>query len=369
MKVLIVGNGHLTKTGVQYSLHREIASFVSDCVSFGMNVSYASCVTESVTLNLSNSLFPDHVHVEEIPSLSHLPLHKKLLSFPSFVYFFILLIRRYDFFYCFYPGNVSSLVVLLAILFRKKYGLYVRGELFPSKFTQFILKHASFILAVGSSIVSKICPDYQNCRDVVPMSNVFQSDTSTFLKDSFRSPLRGVFVGRVSKEKGCFDLLLAMKILRDKSIPVVMNFVGTYMPDFEEEVKSMHLEDCVTLSGLAKGADELRRHYEAADFFCLPTWTEGFPRVLYEAMSHGLPCITTMVGGIPSRMHAGENCLAINVRDPKSICDAIMTFVRYPEKMKMLSLASIKTFQYWKLFFEGQTHAKQLLKEINQLNS
>ena len=100
----------------------------------------------------------------------------------------------------------------------------------------------------------------------------------------------------------------------------------------------------------------------------MPTWTEGFPRVLYEAMSHALPCLTTMVGGIPSRMQDGKNCYALKVREANSIVAAMTRLAESPAEMARLSEASLQTFRHWKATFEGRSHAGQLYAELENLD-
>ena len=199
------------------------------------------------------------------------------------------------------------------------------------------------------------------------MSAVFGKECAAAPRTDFHQPLRGLFVGRVEAPKGVYELLEAMKVLKGRGMPVTMNFVGSYTMDFAHKVQAMNVADCVILSGLTHSNEELKKHYEEADFFCLPTWTEGFPRVLYEAMSHALPCLNTMVGGIPSRMRGGENCLALKARDADSIVSAITRLFDHPEEMRRLSAASLQTFRYWKEYFSGQTHAKQLHAAISKL--
>ena len=75
-----------------------------------------------------------------------------------------------------------------------------------------------------------------------------------------------------------------------------------------------------------------------------------------------------MVGGIPSRMHDGENCVAIKAKDADSIVTAVMFLYNSPENMVRLSEASLTTFRYWQEFFAGQTHAKQLYDAIAKLD-
>ena len=197
------------------------------------------------------------------------------------------------------------------------------------------------------------------------MCAAFSADLPLISKTVFGEVLHGIFVGRVERNKGVFELLEALAELKRRGIPFKFTFLGAYGEDFEAAVKAKELSDRVVLAGLAPSPKALNKFYDEADFFCLPTYTEGFPRVLYEAMAHGLPCLTTLVGGIPSRMRAGENCLALEPRSADSIVKAVTALTEDRELLKRLSAASLDTFIYWRKRFSGSSHARQLRELIN----
>ena len=371
MRLLICGNGNLTRKQGQLYAHTEICHFLQECVDTNISVGYATIILddeEEITKNLANSSFPENVIIEHFYSFFRLNVGLKFLYIPCVLLKLIKIIIKYDFFYCSYPGTISSLIIKFSRFFHKKYALYVRGNLLNLPYVRDDINKASFIFATGITLIKEICPNYLRCREVAPMSAVFSKACATAPRTDFHQPLRGLFVGRVEAPKGVYELLDALKILKEHGIPVTMNFVGTYPMDFARKVQTMDLTDRVILSGLTRSNEELEKHYEEADFFCLPTWTEGFPRVLYEAMSHALPCVTTMVGGIPSRMQDGANCVALKVKDADSIVAAIMSLHNDPKNMARLSEASLTTFRYWQEFFAGQTHAKQLYAAIAKLD-
>src|SRR5690606_19531454 len=62
-----------------------------------------------------------------------------------------------------------------------------------------------------------------------------------------------------------------------------------------------------------------RNAYLRSDIYILPTYHEGFPRTLYEAMIFGTPIITTFVGGISALMQNEVNCFEIQPKSVESI--------------------------------------------------
>jgi len=60
--------------------------------------------------------------------------------------------------------------------------------------------------------------------------------------------------------------------------------------------------------------DRIRDFYAAADAFCLPSFAEGLPVVLMEAMAMELPCVTTQIAGIPELIRDGVDGLLVRRR-------------------------------------------------------
>lgn len=115
-----------------------------------------------------------------------------------------------------------------------------------------------------------------------------------------------VTVGRLSAEKGHIVLLQAMRLLADEGLRLQLRLIGSgpYQPEIETEIERLKLTDSVKLLGMRSPSDvsdELRR----ADAFCLPSFAEGVPISIMEAMAMGVPVISTSVGGIPELLTNG----------------------------------------------------------------
>ena len=83
--------------------------------------------------------------------------------------------------------------------------------------------------------------------------------------------------------------------------------------------------------------------YKKSEIFVLPTYHEGFPRVLYEAMIMGIPIVTTFVGSIDYLMKKEINCLEIKVRDIDSIVFALKRLIDKPKLANDLTEKARKT--------------------------
>jgi glycosyltransferase involved in cell wall biosynthesis len=139
-----------------------------------------------------------------------------------------------------------------------------------------------------------------------------------------RSGVEILCVGRLVPEKGQAVLVEALDRLVARGIDARVTFVGDgpARAALEQAVAARDLSDRVTLTG-ALGADGVRRAYAAADVFCLPSFAEGLPVVLMEAMACGLPVVTTWIAGVPELVHDGEDGLLVPPADAERLADAL----------------------------------------------
>jgi glycosyltransferase involved in cell wall biosynthesis len=113
-------------------------------------------------------------------------------------------------------------------------------------------------------------------------------------------PLRILTVGRLDNMKGVAILVDAIGELRRRGIAVALTVVGDgpQREHLQRLAERNAVGEAVTWAG-AVGQDAIRAHYHAADVFCLPSFAEGIPVVLMEAMSTGLPVVANGITGIP----------------------------------------------------------------------
>lgn len=120
-------------------------------------------------------------------------------------------------------------------------------------------------------------------------------------KKKIHNPLRIIFSGRLSKEKGVSNLIEALNLSLDKGLNAELKIIGNG-PEFENLrhlVKKLKIEDKVFFTGDLPYEAALK-WYEWGDCLVLPSKTEGFPKVIAEAMCYGLICIGVRLGQIPA---------------------------------------------------------------------
>lgn len=131
-------------------------------------------------------------------------------------------------------------------------------------------------------------------------------------------------VGRLSQEKGHADLVAALDHLRGLapglSFKLVLVGDGPERTRLEAEARTRGLSDRVVFAG--HHAD-VRPFYALADVLVLPSYSEGSPNVLLEAMAAGLPVVATAVGGVPEIVAHEESALLIAPRDEQALAAAV----------------------------------------------
>jgi glycosyltransferase involved in cell wall biosynthesis len=121
-----------------------------------------------------------------------------------------------------------------------------------------------------------------------------------------RSSTLLLFLGEIGQRKGINDLIRALPEI-SRSIPDVRLVAGG-SGDIEvvrRSARELGIEKHVSLPGYVSGPEKFRLLAEAA-IYVLPSYNEGVPISILEAMSVGLPIVTTPVGGIPDVIRDGE---------------------------------------------------------------
>jgi glycosyltransferase involved in cell wall biosynthesis len=153
-------------------------------------------------------------------------------------------------------------------------------------------------------------------------------------------PLRILFVGRLVPEKGPTVLLEALTLLRERGTPVTATFVGggPLADELQAQVRDRDLVQVATLLGV-RGQDDLPDLYRDADVFCLPSFAEGLPVVLMEAMSTELPVVTTHIAGIPELVVDGRTGMLVSPGRPDQLADALEQLAADPATRSRLGRA------------------------------
>lgn len=138
-----------------------------------------------------------------------------------------------------------------------------------------------------------------------------------------RAPLRLLYMGRLASGKGLAEMLEALSLLARQRRPVRLAIAGSGPEEqhLRARAKALELGDALELCGPAYGADKARL-LSRADVLLLPSYAEGLPYALLEAMAAGVVPIVTPVGAIPDVVEEGVHGLFVPPRDAEAIAAA-----------------------------------------------
>jgi glycosyltransferase involved in cell wall biosynthesis len=138
-------------------------------------------------------------------------------------------------------------------------------------------------------------------------------------------------IGYLIERKGFHHIIDSMPGLISKYNDVLLYIVGSpgaegnYLPQLEEKITNMNLEDRIFLVG-ARPNNELPLWYGSANVFCLATSGEGSPNVVMEALACGCPAVVSSVGGIPDIMSERFLGNVFNLTDKNGLAEALDNF-------------------------------------------
>lgn len=158
-----------------------------------------------------------------------------------------------------------------------------------------------------------------------------------------REPGLVVFAGRCEASKGIFDLLEAAGVLRAQVAGLRIECAGDGdLGKVQRYAASMNLGARVTMRGwLGKEASEVL--LARAAVFVLPSYAEGLPMSVLEAMAAGCPVVATRVGGIPDLVTDGVDGLLVPPGDPRALAAALQRVLRDRDFAQRLGNAARQT--------------------------
>ncbi|MDC0851842.1 glycosyltransferase family 4 protein [Euryarchaeota archaeon] len=158
-------------------------------------------------------------------------------------------------------------------------------------------------------------PMRKNAEKIILVSPTLERDFSLFAKNKVKviengiklpektafiendGELRLLCTGRADRQKGFQKAIMAVREIDDLDLHLDIVGTGPYLNDLKILTDKLGIDEKVTFHGRVDD-DELARIYAAADIYLIPTMRyEGLPLALLEAMSHGIPTISSEIGG------------------------------------------------------------------------
>lgn len=154
------------------------------------------------------------------------------------------------------------------------------------------------------------------------------------------APLRLIYVGRLAPRKGLLESIEALRLVRERGVAarLVVAGGGPEEPRLRQYVRDCGLQRDVSFVGPAYGEPKVRLLAQA-DALLLPSYSEGLPYALLEAMAAGTVPVVTPVGAVPEVVAEGEHGLFVEPRDAEAIAHAIARLARERAGLARMSAA------------------------------
>lgn len=224
----------------------------------------------------------------------------------------------------------------------------------------FLFRYADAIVANSKSQGDFLIHRCPKLRDKTYVITNF-TDINKFipLRTSLNSnKLRLLTLARISEQKNVLNYIKAIEIVKRKGFDVEVNWYGaiidhSYFDKCMETIRECELDNVFYFHAPTSSPE---KEYNMADVFCLPSNYEGFPNVICEAMSCGLPILCSNVCDNPYIVTENVNGFLFNPNDIKDIAAKIINFIslddvskellRKSNRAKIVQSCSIKSMTY-----------------------
>jgi glycosyltransferase involved in cell wall biosynthesis len=155
-------------------------------------------------------------------------------------------------------------------------------------------------------------------------------------------------VGRLYARKGLFTLIESMPrvVRRFKNAKFIISGKGlsNELEKLRAHAEKLGVKKNIVFTGYFPDS-KLPKLYNAADVFAFSTFYENLPFAVLEALSSGLPVVTTNVGGIPEMVDSGRNGFLVQPFDPRELADRILDYLEHPQAASEMALEARKTIE------------------------
>ncbi|MFM1771013.1 MAG: hypothetical protein RLZZ71_155 [Bacteroidota bacterium] len=263
-----------------------------------------------------------------------------LFHLPKFIFY----ILKSDIVHAPIPGDVGTIALFIAPVLRKK--LFIRycgnwylkktiAEKFWGWYGEIFAGGRVAYLTTGGGLNE---PSLKNKHiKWIFSSSMSTAEISSYPQKNFElsHSLTIASGGRLNNEKGFGILLDALALVYKKFPKVNLDIYGDG-PDrkkFQRKAEELGIIEKVNFLGNLNNVG-VHQVLSRADIFCFPTYSsEGFPKVIIEAMAHGLPVLSTNVSVIPSLIASQSiQCgKIVNTKDSEDLANKILYYLENPE--------------------------------------
>jgi glycosyltransferase involved in cell wall biosynthesis len=174
------------------------------------------------------------------------------------------------------------------------------------------------------------------------------------------------YIGRLSEEKGVLNLIMAIPFVlkRNPSISFIIIGEGELASKIMQIINNEQLKGHVTLTGPIPHRD-VPQYLNKMKLLVLPSYTEGLPNIILEAMACGTPVLATPVGAIPNVIKDNETGFLLKSNDPRHIAERIIELLNKPE---LLEKVGVNAYNFVRENFSYEKTLESWRKILSEFN-
>ena len=185
------------------------------------------------------------------------------------------------------------------------------------------------------------CPQYSvGVSDVDLPDEAFAASPRPYSEKE--GPFHILFVGTMAQLYKAPDVLIhavAHCVKDGLDLKLTLIGDGKHRSELETQAASLGLEKRICFLGQLSAGKAVRAQLDQADLFVMPSYQEGLPRAMVEAMARALPCIGSTVGGIPELLMPED---MVSPSDANELASKIRKVVTDPERMNQMSIRNLE---------------------------
>lgn len=176
------------------------------------------------------------------------------------------------------------------------------------------------------------------------------------------APLKLLYAGRLSREKGLGELIWAIKNLETSEYQFELEILGA--GEFEDELKRIIKEENIKNIHFHGLRSDVSTYLANTQFMVLPSYSEGLPMIVLEAAALGVPILATRVGGIPEIVENNKSGILFG---PKSVTALERALKQAWIERQKLSMGAIKLKEKIVAQYGAESWARKCLRIYQDL--
>jgi glycosyltransferase involved in cell wall biosynthesis len=230
--------------------------------------------------------------------------------------------------------------------------------------TNFFL--ADKIVIYSHTLAQELNINQSNLNKIIIAHRHFVDFTKFMIKKRINERANVIgYIGRFAEEKGILNLVKSIPLVlnRRKDIYFVLCGEGELFDEIKKIVQRESLGKNVKLTGLISHID-VPNFLNNFKLLVLPSYTEGLPNIVLEAMACGTPVLVTPVGAIPDIIKDGKTGFLLKSNDPKNIAEKIVELL---DKYELLEEVSMNAYNYVKENFNYEKTLESWRRILKQM--